>query len=89
MKMTFALSAQFGYLCHLSPLLARATEIYTLSGGMPTGESALEPVRTGGKHSGLGPQKLFLFWSVIKSQWGLWEVTSPLTTASSRRWKCK
>lgn len=30
MKMTLVLMTQFGYLCHLSPLLAQTTEIYTL-----------------------------------------------------------
>lgn len=33
-KMTFGLSAQCGYLCHLSPFLAWTTEIYMLSGGV-------------------------------------------------------
>lgn len=51
MKMTFGLSTQFGYLCHLSPLLAWTTEIYTLSGGMFTDESVLELARGGGKDS--------------------------------------
>ena len=52
--MTVALSTQVGYLCHLSPLVVWTTEIYTLSGGMPADESALEPVRGGGKDGGLG-----------------------------------
>lgn len=51
MKMTFGLSTQFAYLCHLSPLLAWTTEIYTLSGGMFTDESVLELARGGGKDS--------------------------------------
>lgn len=51
MKMTFGLSTQFGYLCHLAPLLARTAEMYTLSGGMFTDESALELARGGGKDS--------------------------------------
>lgn len=56
MKTTFGLSTQFGYLCHLSPLLARTTEIYTLSGGLFTDESVLEPARGGGKDSEPGAQ---------------------------------
>lgn len=52
MKVTFGLSTQFGYSCHLSPLLARTTEIYTLSGGMFTDESVWELARGSGKDSG-------------------------------------
>lgn len=62
MKMTFGLSTQFSYLYHLSPLLAWATEIYTLSGGMLTDESVLELARGGGKDRGPGPQMKLLFW---------------------------
>lgn len=60
-KMTFGLSAQFGYLCHLSPFLAWTAEIYMLSGGLFTDESALELMRVG-EDSGLRPQMKFLFW---------------------------
>lgn len=60
-KMTFGLSAQFGYLCHLSPFLAWTAEIYMLSGGLFTDESALELMRVG-EDSGPGPQMKFLFW---------------------------
>lgn len=62
MKVTSGLSTQFGYSCHLSPLLARTTEIYTLSGGCLQMSQCWSWQEAVGRTVDPEPEMKFLFW---------------------------